>query len=70
MTEHSIPHLLHKNLLHLEVQQTSDPTLKVIAIAYGILNIPHQARLSVEGQPDLATSSDEVIRLHEEVWHK
>lgn len=36
--------------------------LKVIAIAQNIL---HQARLGVEGQPDLVTSSSEVIRLNE-----
>lgn len=45
----------------------SEPILKVIATAQNILQ---QARLSVEGQPDLATSSSEVIRLNEEAGHK
>lgn len=45
----------------------SEPILKVIATAQ---NIFQQARLSVEGQPDLATSSSEVIRLNEEAGHK
>lgn len=42
-------------------------TNQVIAIAQNTLQ---QARLSVEGQPDLATSSSEVMRLNEEVGHK